>query len=123
MAIGGRPTKYKPEFTEIAIDYIGNSGKSVTQLARHLKVAKSTVYKWAEDHQEFSDALTLARDWSEAFWEDKLTEMMSDRDINAPLVKLYLANRFKWTDKPQQEDSETKPITINLVDAKKPDEH
>lgn len=118
----GRPSKYEEEYCEEAIDYVGNKGKSVTQLARHLQVAKSTVYLWAKQHPDFSDALTCARDWSEAYWEDKFIDMMVDKEVNSPLVKLYFANRFKWTEKQPEEEKDKTPqaITINLVDAVKP---
>lgn len=118
-----RPTKYDESYCDVAIDYVGNKGKSVTQLARHLQVSKSTVYLWAQEHEAFSDALTCARDWSEAYWEDEFVDMMRDKEVNSPLVKLYFANRFKWTDKQEQEEKQQDAsITINLVDAVKPDD-
>jgi len=98
----GRPTKYKDEYRERAIAFL-ESGKSITQLARELQVSKSTVYKWAEENALFSDALALGREFSQAHWEDKLEDMMYSKEVNAPLVKLYFANRFGWSDK-----SETK---------------
>ena len=97
-----RPTKYKEEFLDIAESYLAK-GKSVTQLARHLNVSKSTVYKWAEEHKKFSDALSIGKEFSQAHWEDKLESMMYEKEVNTPLVKLYFANRFGWSDK-----SETK---------------
>ncbi len=99
---GGRPTKYEESFKDAAEEFL-STGKSVTQLARHLNVAKSTVYKWAVENQEFSDALSIGREFSQAHWEDRLENMMFDKEINTPLVKLYFANRFGWSDK-----SETK---------------
>jgi len=97
-----RPTKYKEEYLELAESYLAK-GKSITQLARHLNVSKSTIYKWSDEHSRFSDALNIGREFSQAHWEDKLEEMMYDVKINTPLVKLYFANRFGWSDK-----SETK---------------
>jgi len=113
----GRPSKYKPEYIERALEFVGEQGKSVTQFAFELRVSKSTVYLWAQEHQDFSDALTLAQEWSQAAWETKLEDMMLSREVNAPLVKLYFANRFKWTDKaPADEDEETKaqPLAITF---------
>lgn len=95
---GGRPTKYEDRFLEIAEKYLAG-GKSVTQLAKHLNVAKSTVYKWAEENKAFSDALELGKEFSQAYWEDELENMMYNKEVNSPLVKLYFANRFGWSDK------------------------
>jgi hypothetical protein len=98
MMAGGRPTKYEKNYCDTCIEYLSR-GKSVTQLSAHLAVNKSTIYQWAKDYPEFSNALTRGQELSEAFWEDELISMMRDRDVNAPLVKLYFANRFGWTDK------------------------
>lgn len=95
---GGRPTKYDAELCQQAIAYL-KEGHSVTQLSREFDVAKSTIYKWAQEHKEFSDALTRGGELSQAYWEDQLTQMMWSKEVNAPLVKLYFANRFGWSDK------------------------
>lgn len=110
-----RPTKYKPEYCQVVIDYL-SQGKSVTQLARHLKVNKSTIYQWAQDYPAFSDALKDAQEWSQAYWEDELESMMYNKDVNSPLVKLYFANRFKWHDRPATEgdDEKAQPLSITF---------
>jgi transposase-like protein len=117
----GRPTKYDPRFCEEAILFIGEQGKSITQFARHIRVAKSSVYLWADKNKAFSDALELSRDWSEAYWEDELEDMMRDRSVNAPLVKLYLSNRFGWRDQVNDQDAEAPPIdpVFEVVEAQR----
>lgn len=95
---GGRPTKYDDSFKQVAEDYL-SQGKSITQLAKHLNVSKSTIYKWSDENKEFSDALNIGREFSQAHWEDKLEDMMFNKEVNSPLVKLYFANRFGWSDK------------------------
>ena len=102
----GRPTKYTKSMIAEAIEFIG-AGKSITQFARHVGVARSSIYEWASEHPEFSDALSMAQDHSQAVWEDKLEDMMYSKEVNAPLVKLYFANRFKWHDKPEEQKTET----------------
>lgn len=117
---GGRPTKYEERFLEIAEKYLAG-GKSVTQLAKHLNVAKSTVYKWAEENKAFSDALELGKEFSQAYWEDELENMMYNKEVNSPLVKLYFANRFGWSDKTETKNDHTSsdgsmtPSKIELV--------
>lgn len=122
----GRPTKYKPEYPQVALEYIGTQGKSIVQLARHLEVSRDTIYQWAKDHQDFSDALSQARDWSEAYWEEKFVGFMTDRNTNAPLVKLYFANRFKWSDSSKADDDDAAPppssVTVERRNACKPEQ-
>ena len=122
MSKMGRPTKYSPEVGEVVFDLM-DDGLSVVQVARKLNVSRSTIYKWAEDNSEFSDTLTRAREASEAFWEDKFVSMMQSRasDSSQSLVKLYFANRFKWSENDQAAESENatpKSIQVEIVDAR-----
>jgi len=98
----GRPTDYTEDMPDKLLAAL-NDGKSVAQFARDIGVARSTVYYWAEHHPEFSDALTRGQEYSEAYWIDRLQEMMTNKEANAPLVKLYFANRFGWQDRTAQE--------------------
>ena len=122
MAKMGRPTKYSDKIGELVFSLM-DDGLSVVQVARKLNVSRSTIYKWAEDNSEFSDTLTRAREASEAFWEDKFISMMQSRasDSSQSLVKLYFANRFKWSENDQAAESENatpKSIQVEIVDAR-----
>lgn len=66
----GRPTVYIPEHCDTVIE-LGKAGKSVTQMACALDVHKDTLYEWAKIHEDFSDALTRARQWAQNWWEDQ----------------------------------------------------
>lgn len=65
----GRPSKYNPEYCDKVIAY-GKDGDTLVHLARELGVAKSTLYEWAGEHKEFSDALAICKSNSEAYWLD-----------------------------------------------------
>jgi hypothetical protein len=62
MALG-RPTAYDPETISHEVERYVKLCKSesylptVEGLAVHLCVARSTIYKWAEEHPDFSDIL------------------------------------------------------------------
>ena len=117
----GRPTKYDKAYCQGVKDFMADGG-CVTEYAAHIGVSKSTVYKWADEHPEFSDALTRAIEIGEAYWMRRLrSDLMVTKDCNAPLVKLYLANRFGMTDKSEQKvdhtssDGSMKPTVIEIV--------
>lgn len=115
----GRPTKYTAASAKALYESLA-AGDSVTQFAASQGVSKSTIYLWADTHPEFSDALTRGQEASQAFWEGQLREMMFSREVNAPLVKLYFANRFNWTDKAEVDNkssdgSMTPPTRIEIV--------
>jgi hypothetical protein len=120
---GGRPTDYTQERCEEVKAFMAE-GASITEYAAHIGVSRRTVYQWAEDHDEFSHALTRARELSQAHWERELREnLIYNKECNAPLVKLYFANRFDWHDKMEQDNRSTDgsmspaQVTRVIVDA------
>lgn len=121
MAKLGRPTKYTDDVGEIVFDLM-DEGLSVVQVARKLNIARSTLYKWAEENEDFSDTFTRAREASEAFWEDKFINLMQSRasDSSQSLIKLYFANRFKWSenDAAAEDQASPKSIQVEVVDAR-----
>ncbi len=121
----GRPTKYTKETGALVFDLM-DEGLSVVQVARKLNVARSTIYKWAEDNDDFSDTFTRAREAGEAFWEYKFIDMMQSRasDSSQSLIKLYFANRFKWSEGDNAADQERaapQSVQVEIVDARKAD--
>lgn len=105
----GSPTKYKPEYNDLAIQVIGDEGKSIVEFACLLRVDRSTIYRWAERYPEFSNTLSRAKDFSEAYWMGKFPEWMDDRNANAKLIALYMANRFGWKGEGKRDDEKQAP--------------
>lgn len=103
---GGRPTKYDPAFCDVAISFL-EQGYSTTALAGHLKVARSTIYKWAEENEAFSDALNTGQACGVAWWEDRLRDIGQGKDGNATAAIFALKNRGRddWRDAQQTEVS------------------
>jgi len=65
----GRPSLYDPAMCEKVVA-LGAEGGTVVEMAVALNIAKATLYKWASDEKgkpEFVDALTQARELSEAY--------------------------------------------------------
>lgn len=102
----GRPSKYDESYCEKSIAFL-SKGKSITQLSAHINVCKDTIYEWAKVHPEYSDALMRGRELSQAYWESELVDMMYNKEVNSPLVKLYFANRFGWSDKTETKNDHT----------------
>lgn len=118
----GRPTKYSRDQVERVYESLAQ-GNSVTQFAAQQGVARSTVYKWAEEHEEFSVALSRGQEAGQAYWEGELQKMMYSRDVNAPLVKLYFANRFGWHEgKENKDEGNAKPANITFQVIEKTDD-
>ncbi len=112
---GGRPTKYNAEMLKLANAYIeqfeenGDAVPIVAGLANYLQVTKSTVYKWGEDHPEFSDTL----DELQQKQEQMLASGALRNDFNATIAKLMLHNHG-YSDKAEVEQKgEIKVIGLN----------
>jgi hypothetical protein len=100
----GRPTKYDPAFIDLAYAYAegdwesvhNHNHPSVIGFARTLRVARSTIYKWAQEHPDFSDTLEHIGSEQEFTVLDKALV----GEYVAPLAKLVLANH-DYSDKTQ----------------------
>lgn len=103
---GGRPTDYKSEYCQKVIE-LGKEGKGVAAIALELNVAKSSLYVWAEAHKEFSDALNVSTDFSEAWWTEKARENLDNKQFNAAVFSINMQNRFGWNKKTEVSGSVT----------------
>lgn len=100
----GRPTKYKPEYCEQIIQ-LGKEGKSIAQMASFFDVDKASIFRWAEEYDDFRTALARARVHSQNWWEDKAQQNLASRDFNAQLWLKSVASRFRddYTERTQTE--------------------
>lgn len=96
----GRPSKYSDAYCNEVIEFLAG-GHSVTAFAGHIGVARSTVFKWAEENQEFSDALKVGQAKATALWETILVKVARDGGGNATAAIFGLKNRASedWADK------------------------
>jgi len=92
MAERGRPTEYEPGTVAKEVErYISFCKEqaylpTVEGLAVHLCVARSTIYKWADDHEEFSDILEQLL----AAQASQLIQNGLVNNYNATITKLML---------------------------------
>ena len=73
----GRPEKYKKAFCEKVIE-VGKGGGSLMEMAVEIGVVKSTMMEWAKKYDDFSVALTHAKQFSQIWWERKGQEGLFD---------------------------------------------
>ena len=65
----GRPTNYKPEYCQRAID-LGNQGYSLAMIIADIGAgSRQTIENWKKAHPEFLDAITRAHELALAYWE------------------------------------------------------
>lgn len=89
----GRPTDYKPEYCQEVIE-LGKAGKSVVQIACTLGYAKQSLYNWEKEFPEFMDAMLLARQYCQMWWEDKGQSGLEADRFQATLWAKQVSCRF-----------------------------
>lgn len=116
--VNGRPTKYRPEYDQQAIEFL-NQGFSLTALAGYFGVARATIYNWAEEHESFLDAIKVGeakRSWT---WEEMLINHAKTGEGNATAIIFGLKNMSaeEWKDRKAVEvgGPDGGPISVELV--------
>ena len=83
----GRPTLYRPEYCQRAIDYMGQ-GYSVTALAGHLGMSKDAIYDWINLYPDFRHAVNMGRAARVAALEAKLLSTSQGVGVTAAIFAL-----------------------------------
>lgn len=127
----GRPTDYKPEYCERVIE-LGRLGMSVVEMAADIGVARNTLEQlWPAANPEFLQALTHARECSQAWWESmgrtNLIMPPQTGQFQASVWSRSMAARFPKDWREKNETAHTGPnggpleitqITRKVVDPK-----
>jgi len=105
---GGRPTKYKPEYSKRVIEHMAD-GASLTSFAAEVGVARSTINMWMEDNPKFSESVKIAKAKCAAWWEKLGRNNAVTGDGNATLVIFGLKNMGieDWRDRKDVDLSST----------------
>lgn len=126
---GGRPTDYDPSLCETLPDMF-REGQSIVEVAAELGISRDTIYEWAKQHKEFSDALTRGRDLSQAWWEkqgrlnlmdteeyDGETKISTKKRINDRLWAKNVSCRFRkdWTEKTEISGPDGQPVAFTVA--------
>lgn len=94
----GRPSEYRPEYCERVIE-LGRLGMSVVEMASDIGVSRNTLEtSWPAAHPEFMEALEIARECSQSWWESMgRTNLIMNKDagtFQASVWSRSMAARF-----------------------------
>lgn len=90
----GRPSDYDPAYCERVIA-MGKDGLSVVEMADELDVSRNTLEtNWPAAHPEFLEALTRAREASQAWWEKAGRSGIFMQGFNSSVWSRSMAARF-----------------------------
>ena len=84
---------YQKRFCSVVLNQ-GRQGKSLTQIAAYLGVTRKRLYSWMKDHPEFKDAVEMAREHSQAWWENKAQKSLDSKHFQGSMLGKMMASRF-----------------------------
>lgn len=128
---GGRPTKYKAEYCDLAYKYCLLGAKD-SDLARNFNVAESRINQWKKDHPEFQEALKAGKEVADAKvaeslyhralgykHEDVDIRVIEGKIVKTPLTKHYppdATSAIFWL-KNRQPKAWRDKIEVDLLDS------
>lgn len=94
--MAGRPSKYKPEFAELAMNYC-LLGATDDDIAAFLHIGVRTLQDWKKAYPEFAEALNHGKQQADA----KMVGAAFRNGLagNATIQIFWLKNRLGWRDK------------------------
>ena len=110
---GGRPSKYDPNYHPARLVELGEEGLSFAACAGDFRIARDTIYDWAEKFPEFSDAKRTSEGLAVLFWERLNVKLAQTGEGNATATVFGLKNRSRkgerhvpeWQDVSRQEQT------------------
>jgi hypothetical protein len=114
---GGRPTKYDSKYCDMVIDHMAK-GLSFESFAGVIEVSRDSLYEWAKQHREFSDAKKIGTSKSLLYWEQLGLDGATGNNSNgvyyfsASTWIFSMKNRFRWSDRHELSVEEVKPTII-----------
>lgn len=119
----GRPAKYDPSFCAIVIE-IGENGGWIADMACACKlpgakhgVSYQTIFNWAKEHDDFLEALEIARAECRKWWENKAQSNIDSKVFQSALWKSIMQSRFRedYTDNHRLSGDSLNPIAHNIA--------
>lgn len=109
----GRPTKYRPEMCDTIIEMM-RDGAAKVEVCAAIGITQETMRVWAADPKkpEFSEALKVGLELSEAWWCSRGRLNLENREFNATLWYMNMKNRHGWRDKHEHSGNDAAPIRI-----------
>jgi len=113
---GGRPTKYRAEYCEIAERVLGE-GYSQAVLAGELGVDEDTITAWKQRHPKFLGAIKSGALKGQKMWEGMGMDGARGgiEGFNSASWIFNMKNRFGWRDKQEISGDGGGALQINIV--------
>jgi len=96
--VGGRPTKYEPDYVR-TVEYLARYGATQQEIAELLGISRMTVIRWSVQHPEFGQAIQAGND----VFNRRVERALAERAIG------FYADQFTWRATTEQQRKQGKP--------------
>jgi len=101
--INGLEVKYDPDEHIPMLVEVFAGGHDIAAFTSQAEIARSTFFRWVDEHPEFTRAYEVAREASRIWWESQPIESgglveMDGVKFNTKLWQIIMKNRFELTD-------------------------
>lgn len=104
----GRPSKYKPEYCKQLIEHC-KAGKTFESFCTRILINPDTMYEWARNHSEFSEAKKIAKQFAVDYHWEKLDTSATEKSHN-PTPSIYMLKCLG-----QADDKELRQLQIEKL--------
>ena len=110
MADLGRPSSFKPEYCQMLIDHM-SEGLSVESFGGLIGCCRDTVFRWAKEHQDFSDAKKVGEAQRLIFSEKLGIDLMNGKSKGKDGAwAFWMKNTAGWRDRHEVTHDQAKPF-------------
>jgi transposase len=99
--VGGRPTKYKPEYIKHA-QLLARGGATQDEIAECLGISRMTVIRWSARHPEFGQAIQAGND----LFNRRVERALAERALG------FYADKYVWRTTTQEEREQGAPARV-----------
>lgn len=104
MARTGRPTKYNKNFHPDDYIRLCRNGMTLAEICLEWNVWHSSIYKWRDEHPEFSSAIKEGNKLREAWWIKVGKKLMLEKRAGGSAYWIFfMKNVCKWQEKSETE--------------------
>lgn len=110
-----RPSDYKQTYCNECIEHLAQ-GYSLASFAGVVGAHRSTLYDWAEAHEEFAEAIEIGRAKGQCTWEERLANQAQDGKGNTAAIIFAMKNLYQddWRDRHEHTGADGGPFQVVL---------
>jgi hypothetical protein len=85
--------KFTPEMADVIIE-LGKQGASQKAMYAAIGISKSTAANWKANDPVFSEAMSMATTYGQAYWENMMLANIDNKNFNSRVAEIALKGQY-----------------------------